>query len=164
MPEPLVTHFQELLAYEVWANDRAMAAIQSVPTDARTKPPSVRATQLLPHITLARTIWLLRIQGEPYENPTDWFPSWPLDETRRQLVTVDAQWRAFLASLTDPDLARTISYTSSEGIRYESSVRHICTHVFNHSTYHRGQIARLVHESGGQRPSTDFIAFTRTRA
>jgi uncharacterized damage-inducible protein DinB len=46
-------------------------------------------------------------------------------------------------------------------VQYASTIHEVLTHVFNHSTYHRGQIARIVHEQGGQRASTDFIAFSR---
>lgn len=161
MSAPLVAHFQRLLTYETWANDRVLASLESVPQEMRTRPPFMRAVQLLPHSTLARTVWLMRLRGLPYETPRDWFPSWDTHETRGQMSTVDAQWRDFLATLADDDLARVVVYSSSEGVRYEGTVHDICTHVFNHSTYHRGQVARLVAESGGQRASTDFIVFTR---
>ncbi|MFO0830723.1 MAG: DinB family protein [Phycisphaerales bacterium] len=163
MNDPLTAHLQRMLAYETWANERAIASIETVPPELRTRPAYLRAVQLPPHIMLARMVWLLRIRATPYESPRDWFPSWPLDETRRQLSTVDSQWRDFLASLHDPDLTAAVHYTSAEGARYQSSTWDICTHVFNHATYHRGQVARLVAESGGQRAATDLIVFTRTQ-
>jgi uncharacterized damage-inducible protein DinB len=160
---PMTAHLQRMLAYESWANERALASLDTVPPEMRTRPSHLRAAQLVPHIMLARMVWLMRIRGVPYENPRDWFPSWPSEETRRQLSTLDAQWQGFLAGLGDADLARPVSYTSSEGVRYESSVWDICAHVFNHGTYHRGQVARLVAESGGQRASTDLVVFTRAQ-
>ena len=36
-------------------------------------------------------------------------------------------------------------------------------HVHNHSTYHRGQLARLVAECGGTPAITDLISLTRRR-
>lgn len=164
MSNALAAHFRTMMAYETWANERSLASLETVPPEMRTRPSFLRATQLLPHIFLARTLWLMRARAVPHEHPRDWFPSWPVDETRRQLSTVDAQWRDFLAPLTDADLSRPVPYTASEGRQYSSTVYDICTQVFNHGTYHRGQIARLVAESGGQRAATDFIIFTRTQS
>ncbi len=163
MNNPQIAALLRLQAYETWANDRALASLDTVPVDMRTRPSFTRAAQLLPHSTLARTIWLMRLRGVKHEIPKEWFPNWTTEETRRQMSTVDAQWREFLGSLTDADTERVITYHSSEGVRYESSVHDICTHVFHHSAYHRGQVARLVSESGGQRASTDYIIFTRVQ-
>lgn len=157
----LIDHFRTLHAYEVWANARALASLETVPGANRGSPAYVRATQLLPHNTLARQVWLWRIQGRAYDNPKDWFPAWSFDDTRARMADVDAQWTAYLGTLTDTELARENHYSSSEGTRYVSTIHEILTHVFNHSTYHRGQIARIVHESGGRRAGTDFIAFSR---
>jgi uncharacterized damage-inducible protein DinB len=157
----LIDHFRTLHAFEVWANARVLASLDTVPTAQRTTPAYIRATQLLPHNTLARQVWLWRIQELAYDNPKDWFPAWTIDETRARMGDVDAQWVAYLSTLTDRELARESRYSSSEGVRYVSTIHEILTHVFNHSTYHRGQIARIVHEQGGQRAATDFIAFSR---
>jgi uncharacterized damage-inducible protein DinB len=161
LTNPLTEHFRRLHEYEVWANARALASLESVPPDRRALPAYVRATQLLPHNTLARKVWIWRVQGTPYDNPRDWFPAWTPEETRAALKEADDLWAAFLASLTDAHLSRDFQYSSSEGVRYASTLHEVLTHVLNHGTYHRGQLARLVHESGGQRAATDFIAFSR---
>jgi uncharacterized damage-inducible protein DinB len=157
----LIDHFRTLHAFEVWANARSLTSLETVPAGNRGTPAFLRASQLLPHNTLARQVWLWRIQERVYDNPKDWFPAWSIEETRARMVDVDAQWTAYLGALTDSELARQNHYSSSEGVRYVSTIHEIITHVFNHSTYHRAQIARIVHESGGQRASTDFIAFSR---
>jgi uncharacterized damage-inducible protein DinB len=119
---------------------------------------------LIPHNIIARRTWLLRIRGTPHENPAEWFPAWSGEQTRAQAAEVDSLWREYLASLRDEDLAKHVRYTASDGSRFVSSVGDILTHVFNHSTYHRGQVARIVHALGGQRAATDHIAFTRRPA
>jgi uncharacterized damage-inducible protein DinB len=156
-----IERFLKLLAYETWANERSLASLGTVATEHRSKAAYVRATQLLPHCALARMVWLFRLREASYENPADWFPSWSAEETLSQHRALDVQWREFLGSLGEGGLARTIRYASSEGVRYESAVEDVVTHAFNHSTYHRGQLARLVHECGGQRATTDFIFFSR---
>jgi len=160
----LLPHYRRLLAYEIEANKRILAAIDTIPAAARQGPAYTRLTQLLPHNQLARQVWLWRINVTPYDNPKDWFPSQTTDQTRAQCEKMDGAWSTYLAGLTEGDLAREVRYSSSEGQKYISTVADILTHVFNHSTYHRGQAARLITECGGQRPTTDFIAITRKAA
>jgi uncharacterized damage-inducible protein DinB len=157
----LIAHFQQMLAYESWANERSVASLETVPAANRGEDKFTRACGLVPHNVIARRVWLMRIKGTPHENPKEWFPAWDVAQTRAQAAEVDGLWREFLAGLRDADLAAELQYTASDGSKFVSSVGDVLTHVFNHSTYHRGQIARIVHELGGQRASTDHIAFTR---
>jgi uncharacterized damage-inducible protein DinB len=39
-------------------------------------------------------------------------------------------------------------------------VRDILMHAVNHSTYHRGQVARLLRQLGAAAPETDFVVFS----
>lgn len=162
MSNPGIDRFRKQLAAEVWANDLALRSLASVPDETRYSGSYQRAAQLMPHIQLARRIWLARLKGETPSMPKDWFPNWTDGETRRECEELDTAWGAYLSTLKDADLAGECTYTSSEGRKYSSVVEDILIHVFNHSTYHRGQIARLVTECGGERAGTDYIAFTRT--
>lgn len=156
-----VDRYRKLLAFEREANRRTMESLASVPSSQREKPQYERAMQLLPHNMIARRVWLHRVKGEAYENPADWFPRWTLERQQEEEGVVHASWLSFLEPLGDEELLREVRYTSSEGQKYASTLDEILTHVFNHSTYHRGQIARLVSECGGRRAVTDFIAITR---
>lgn len=158
---PMIHHWQRMFAYEIWANARTIESLRSVPTAQRETAEYRRAQGLLAHNTLARQVWLWRINAVTYTNPSDWFPVWDDASTVAQIATVDAQWAAFLASHSEQDLARELHYNASDGTAYSSTVGEVCEHVFNHSTYHRGQIARIVHLLGGVRAGTDLIAFSR---
>lgn len=156
-----VERYQKLLKFESEANRRTLESLASVPASQREKPQYDRAMQLLPHNFIARRVWLHRVKGETYDNPTDWFPRWTLDRQEQEEQAVHNLWHPFIHALAEPDLLHDIHYTASEGQKYASSLDEILTHVFNHSTYHRGQIARLVSECGGRRATTDYIALTR---
>jgi uncharacterized damage-inducible protein DinB len=164
MSQSHVERYKKLLAFEQEANRRTLESLASVPTSQRDKPQYDRAMQLLPHMLIARRVWLHRVEGEAYESPADWFPRWTLDRQLEEEGAVHELWRAFIDPLHDDHLTRDVRYTSSEGQAYFSTLDEILTHVFNHSTYHRGQIARLVTECGGRRAVTDFIALTRRAA
>ncbi|MEI7657261.1 MAG: DinB family protein [Phycisphaerae bacterium] len=153
-----VARFLRQLGAESAANVAALDSLATIPAGARGLPPHDRAMQLLPHNQLARSVWLARLQGVAHERPNDWFPAWSTDLTREACERNDAAWGEWLASLGESDMARTVRYVSSEGQAYRNRVDDVLIHVFNHSTYHRGQLARLVTECGGLAASTDYEA------
>src|SRR5882724_9655980 len=159
-----MSRYKRLLAYEQEANRRVFESLESIPESGRQLPAFARAVSLLPHNQLARSIWLARLEGRPYEVPKDWFPAWNLDQARLAEDEQNREWAEYLAHLSEPDLSKPVGYTSSEGKPYVRLVDDILTHVFNHSTYHRGQIARLVTECGGKRAATDYIALVEIRS
>jgi uncharacterized damage-inducible protein DinB len=125
----------------------------------QTSPEYDRAVQLLPHNQLARAIWLSRLRGEPFAVPADWFPAWPLAETRERAAAMDRGWAEYLDSISDADLTLAVSFKGGDGQMHRKLVEDILIHVFNHSTYHRGQLARCVAHCAGQRAMTDYIRF-----
>lgn len=159
----LLDHFRGMMKAEAEANRRALESLDSVPLDGRDSPSFQRALEVMAHIQLARHVWLERLHNRAIK-PLDWFPPQTVSATRDDSRRLDALWTRYLDSLTDANLADECSYTSSEGVRYTSLVHEILAHVLNHSTYHRGQVARFVTESGGNRAQTDLIAFTRRSA
>lgn len=158
---PCIARFQRLLAYETWANTLLLDALDTVPDASRTLPAYDRAVRLIPHNVLARRIWLSRLANTTFGPVADWFPAWPLAQTRQACAETDADWSSYLAALAPQSLSAPIHYTGGDGIARANIAEDIITHAFNHSTYHRGQLARLIHECGGNRPSTDFIGFAR---
>ena len=66
-----------------------------------------------------------------------------------------------LTILAAGEFEQKLDYTSSQGKTYTNSVKDVLFHVINHSTYHRGQIASDIKQSGIEPPVTDFIAFKR---
>lgn len=157
----VIEHYREMLRYEIWANARVIESLETIPVSSRHGRDFDRAMSLLAHNALARKVWLWRIHGTAYENPADWFPVSSLEAQRQACEEADRAWRDFIESLDDAALDREVRYAASSGDKFSSTLRDVLVHVFNHSTYHRGQIARLVTECGGQRVPTDFIAINR---
>lgn len=145
------------------ANKAALQSLGTVPVDRKTLPAFDRAERLLPHNTIARFVWLRRLTNTPYQMPTEWFPRMDERTLWADMCKADTAWAQYLDTLKDTDLSKEIEYTSSEGARYASRIGDVILHVHNHSTYHRGQLARLVKECGGTPAVTDLIALTRRR-
>lgn len=159
----MLTHFRTLLTYEREANARVIASLRSIPEPNRNSDTAKRARGIFGHVQNARHLWLSRLGGC---KPRAWvmFPDLPIDALDDDARVLDSLWQNYLAGLSDADLPRDIEYQSTDGSRFRSTIGEILTHVFNHSTYHRGQVAMLVTQSGGERASTDYIAVTRRKA
>ena len=157
-----VAHFKRMLAYETDSTAKAAAAIDSIPADHQSDPAAAKARGILAHLQSARHVWLARL-GLIASRPWVMFPDWTTAQTLADAARLDADWASYLMTLQDADLARRIEYKMLDGTPVSSTVGEILTHVFNHSTYHRGQVALLVSQCGGQRAVTDFIAFSRVK-
>lgn len=155
-------HFRGLLAYEAVANAKVAASLESIPPQRQAEPAAARARGIFAHIQSARHVWLSRVGGTPARA---WvmFPDWTPAQSLEDACRLDAEWHRWMGMLGDGDMDRQVTYRSTEGAGYVSTIGEILTHVFNHSTYHRGQVALLVAQCGGQPAATDAILFSRKR-
>lgn len=163
----LIEHFRRLYDYEFRCTplvneglSRARENIERVGVAALAAP-FERAVQVWSHVQAARRTWLVRL-GRDVEPPRDGlFPAWSAEQARAQAEEMDAAWRGYVGALDARELARVARYTSTEGKHYDTEVRDVLTHVVNHSSYHRGQIASLIAATGTKPPITDYVFFCR---
>ncbi len=153
---------RRLFAYNEWANARLVAAVSGLSDEGFARPiassfGSVRDT--LAHIVSGEWIWLQRFKGE---NPTA-IPHWVRSADRSELVArlaqVEAEWREFLAPVSDAQLAAPVVYRLLSGQGHRNALGELIQHVVNHSTYHRGQAVTQLRQLGATPPSTDPVAF-----
>ncbi len=163
----LIAHFRGLYEYEFGCTPlvhdsltRARAGIEASGLAALAAPYE-RAVAIWCHVQAARRTWLVRL-GEKVDAPADGlFPIWPLEQAHAEAAAMDRAWLDYMSRLDARELARTARYTSTEGKGYDTDVRDILTHVVNHSSYHRGQIASLIAATGTKPAITDFVFFRR---
>jgi uncharacterized damage-inducible protein DinB len=144
------TYFRRLAAHDEWANRKLIVALRGLPSAPQ------RALDVMAHILGTEWTWLSRIQ-----RTTPAMKVWPgisLDVCEQELPKLREAWEALLRS-SDPD--STYSYTNTKGEHFENNLRDTLTHVFLHSHYHRGQIVRMIRESGVEPPYIDFIESVR---
>lgn len=153
--------FRRLFRYEQDANAKVLASLHSVPAANRARPEFARAVTIFGHILEARGIWLARLHG-PAPAPTDLFPTGlTLDEAARRCTAADDAWRTWCDHLSDAKLRQSIDYVNFEQKKFRAKVEDVLGHVLMHSAYHRGQIAMLVRQSGGEPAATDYIIHAR---
>jgi uncharacterized damage-inducible protein DinB len=55
-------------------------------------------------------------------------------------------------------------YQNTKKEQFKQPIYQVLLHMFNHSTYHRGQLVTMLRQLGVQKlPSTDFIVWSRRK-
>lgn len=146
-------YIQRLFSYDEWANREVLAALQKL------EVPPPRSVRFLAHIVAAERLWLerLRLQKQTY-------PVWPdfgLEQCKLEVEELPKLWKAYLATLKEDGLSRSLTYKNSKGESWTSQKQDILMHVILHSAYHRGQIATDMRAAGHTPAYTDFIHAVR---
>ena len=148
--------------YHIWANRALRAAAAGLPAEALHRELGGSFGTLgktFEHMLGADWLWLERFQGRtpravpPAPDPTSMAS---LDE---RYAEVERGQVAVLDAFTEADLARTIAYTNLAGAPAAYPLGDALRQVFNHGTYHRGQIVMQLRLLGAAAPSTDFLRF-----
>lgn len=145
-------HFLRLYQYNQWANKLFCDTISN--SDHQNSKIDV----LLSHIYAAELIWLSRVYEVNIKIPSVW-ELLPLEEAIESLKKTDSIWIKYLEN--EPDFDSVISYSDSTGNAHQTVLKDIITHVANHGTHHRGQMATLLRLENMDPPASDFIFFTR---
>jgi uncharacterized damage-inducible protein DinB len=147
---------KELFAHMRWADALTIEALRAAPGgDDNTG----RALRIFAHVIGAEEVWLSRLQSRASQ-----LAVWPEITLDACIVAARANadgYDAMVKDLDDAALDRMTSYTNSAGQHFDSRVRDILTHVALHGSYHRGQVAMLLRQSGAEPMATDYIGFVR---
>jgi len=143
-----IADYARQFAYDEWANREVVGTMQSTGADER-------SLALLAHILSAERLWLERIKQQTQSSPV--WPKASLENCAAQIEEMGRLWREYLSGIAEEELGQAISYRSSKGELWTSSVGDILTHIVLHSTYHRGQIASHMRVGGKTPAYTDFI-------
>lgn len=159
----------ELLAkyasFNLWANEQITAAILQLDEHqqqqiVKSSFPNIYATAL--HLWDVESGWFQRV----HKHASVMFPSKAFNPTMKEVVNgllnQSAQWEQFVKGLSEKDLREVIHYKSMAGDPYAQELYLLIHHLFNHQTYHRGQLVTMMREVGAEQlPSTDFIRWSR---
>ncbi len=156
--------YRRWFAYEKDAHEKTLRSLGTVAGARRSDPSFVKAVSLVGHLVAARQLWLHRIGIRPTApaTPAEFFPEGlTLDDLESRLRDMHKEWDDYLAGLDETELSRVFEYRSLEGERFRNRVEDIAAQLFGHSWYHRGQVASLVRELGGEPAATDYVFWVR---
>lgn len=149
----MVGYLTKLVDHLEWADAATLRALETSPgSDAR-------ALTVYAHVLGAESVWLARIAGRPSDVAV--WPTLSLDDARTLGLRNVAELKALVHATGDSDTAREIDYRNSAGQSFRSTLEDILLHVCLHGAYHRGQVAQMIRQGGGEPAPTDFIAFIR---
>ena len=152
--------------YNLWANQlvsdflKKNLSDEQIHREISSSFPSVMKTVL--HIWDAQYLWLKRMEGISLSV----FPSKDFKGTTQDalngLMETSIRWVEVVNNCSEDFLNSELTYKTVAGAEFKNKVSDIFQHVFNHSTYHRGQIVTMLRQLGfTELFSTDYISFCR---
>ena len=149
---------RKLVAYNEWANNKILAAIDGMTTEELATPVDAYFGTIaanLHHLLWATRIWLARWKGETPPGRNDpitgsWHEAY--EETH-------ADFRAFVEALTDSSANRVVAYKDTKGTPYEMVLAQLITHAVNHGTHHRAETGMLLERIGRSPGDMDYLYY-----
>lgn len=157
----------QMARYNAWANLQFMAALHlldhaQLDADVPSSFRSIRKT--VAHLRAAEQVWLERLQLAER-------PVWLGEDSGPSFPDLCAQWTAVSEALlrfaekqySDKALLHVVEYRDLKKALHKTPVFGVLQHVFNHSTFHRGQLVTMMRAVGETKiPCTDLIQYLRT--
>jgi uncharacterized damage-inducible protein DinB len=156
-------YFEELAAYNAWANGKAIQWLQQIDDEQWEQPlvssfENIAATVL--HVAGAESIWLQRFKK--VKSPV-WLTTVFTGGKTEALQTWQEQSEGFkklISGFDETALTDTFRFTRLNGEVHQLQYYQAFAHVVNHSSYHRGQLVTMLRQVGFTAvTSTDLSTF-----
>jgi uncharacterized damage-inducible protein DinB len=154
-------------SYNLWANKQIIHTILLLDTEKQMSPlnssfPSLYDT--LYHILDAESIWWQRLKLIEHLSIPSNTKNLPILELTNTLLEQSNKWEQWVSKATESMLQHEFIYQTSKKQTFKQPVWQMLLHLFNHGTYHRGQIVTMLHQLDLKEiPPTDMIVFLRSR-
>jgi uncharacterized damage-inducible protein DinB len=152
-------------SYNHWANHLITQGIMNLPDEKHLQevPGSFPSLyQTIMHMWDAESIWWQRMKlHERLLIPSAAFKP-TMQEAVNGLLSQSAQWEEWIYRSNEMQLTHTFAYQNSRREQFKQPIAEMLMHVFNHGTYHRGQLVAMLRALGETKiPATDFILYAR---
>ncbi|MDB5247896.1 MAG: hypothetical protein JWQ40_2290 [Segetibacter sp.] len=151
--------------YNLWANRRIVDVILPLSGELhfRHVASSFSSLQLtLLHLWNTDHIWMQRLNRAetiPLGNEQS-----TMTEIAAGLIERSRLWGDWVEKSTNESLEKVFSYQNFKKEPFTQPLFQILLHVFNHATYHRGQLVTILRQLGVDNiPATDFIVWSRAK-
>jgi uncharacterized damage-inducible protein DinB len=158
---------QQLAAYNIWANQRILEVILALPEEKQKQeiPSSFKSLyHTVLHMWNAENIWWQRMKlQERITKPFDTFKG-TMNELANESLQQNRQWQEWVNNASDAALDHVFQYQTFQKEQFKQPIYQMLLHVFNHGTYHRGQLINMLRQLGITKlPDTDFIVWSRRK-
>lgn len=156
---------KQMASYNSWANQKILDIVLSLPEDKLNQelPGSFKNLfDTVYHIWDAESIWWQRMKLQERIIVPSQGNENKMKDVATGLVNQSKQWHEWVTNATDMAIDHVFQFYNSKKEHFKVPVSHTLVHVFNHSTYHRGQLIVLLRQLGIEKfPQTDFIIWSR---
>jgi len=154
-------------AYHLWANQLLIERIEKLPSEVQMQNVASSFTSLhetLLHMWNAEAIWWQRMKLlEQISIPGDGFHGTTGDAIKG-LMQQSKQWHEWIMGAHEHMFDHEFIYQNSKKESFKQPIYQMLLHVFNHGTYHRGQLVTILRQlEVGSIPQTDFIVWSRKK-
>ncbi|MDB5232610.1 MAG: hypothetical protein JWN76_3415 [Chitinophagaceae bacterium] len=156
---------QQFAQYNAWANKRFIDLITGLSPEQQKQEVSSSFNSLyatLLHMWDAEEIWWQRLKlREQIIIPSISFNP-VMQEVAEGLTSQDNEWVNWVNNASERQLEHVFEYRNSKKELFKQPVAEVLFHLFNHGTFHRGQLVTILRNTGVEKiPSTDFIQWCR---
>lgn len=157
----------QLSLYNAWANQLLLDTIVALPEEKQRQqvPSSFNSLfKTVLHMLDAESIWWQRLKlQERIVRPSDEFRG-DMNALSQALLGQDRKWQEWVQNASEVQLQHVFQYQNSKREQFKQPVHQMLMHLFNHNTYHRGQLVNMLRQLGiEQIPATDFIVWSRRK-
>lgn len=151
----LLEQYRALYEYEKDCNHKMLTMIESVPEANRGEARFQKAVTLAGHLAACRENWLDHMAGAG-DHQVAWFDeACELSALRPRFAAIECRWTDYLAQLEADTLAQDFEFKEgAESFCLPVEVQIV--QLIGHAPYHRGQVALLVDQLGGETVDTDY--------
>jgi uncharacterized damage-inducible protein DinB len=154
-------------AYNLWANTRLLETILLLSEEEQSREIKSSFNSLFKtilHLWDAESMWWQRMKlEERIMRPSENF-SGTMIEASEGLLQQGRQWHTWLVQAQEYHLQHEFIYQNTKKEHFKQEVCIVLLHVFNHSTYHRGQLVNMLRQLGQENiPQTDFVFWSRKK-
>jgi uncharacterized damage-inducible protein DinB len=158
---------KQLAVYNHWANQKLTDLILSLPEEKQTAEVPSSFTSLYKtvlHMWDAESIWWQRVKlHEKLIVPSENFKG-SMKDVVNGLLQQNQQWIDWIQAASDAALEHVFQYYTLKKEYFKQPVFQVLQHVFNHGTYHRGQLVNILRQLRVEKiPQTDMILWSRSK-
>ena len=158
---------QQYASYNVWASMKLFEVIQQLTEEQIHQELSSSFSSIyktILHLWDAESIWWQRLKlQEQIDVPSKIF-SGNYAELEKRSMQQSKQWEEWVLNANDVHLLHVFGYQNTRKEQFKQPVNEVLIHIFNHGTYHRGQLVNMLRQLGIEKiPPTDFIVYSRSK-
>jgi len=155
-------------SYHLWANQQLFETILKQPRELQelkvsSSFPSLKDTLL--HMWDAESIWWQRLKLQENIVPPSQSFTGNCEDIAKGMTQQSRQWQEWILHSNDYMFEHEFIYFNSRKEKFKQATFQMLLHLFNHATYHRGQLVNILRQLEVTNiPQTDFIVWSRKKS